>query len=106
MHPMLDTLNFKIVAVGQSAAGKTSLIYKYIRGEFRLDYNVTLGVEFYTKIQKIGAQNIQLQIWDTVHTRLLRRGRKLTGRSSEHFIGVQRQCSWCLPSIRKNLLGS
>lgn len=64
---MLPALNFKIVAVGESATGKTSLIYKYIKGEFRLDYNVTLGVEFYTKTQIINKDKIQLQIWDTVH---------------------------------------
>lgn len=78
---MFAPLNFKIVAVGESATGKTSLIYKYIKGEFRLDYNVTLGVEFYTKTQRIGADTIQLQIWDTVHVGARRRGRRRTAPS-------------------------
>jgi GTPase SAR1 family protein len=40
---------FKIVVVGHPGVGKTSLITKYINNIFKTDYNVTIGVEFYTK---------------------------------------------------------
>lgn len=37
-------LHFRIIIVGESAVGKTSLIIKYIKGIFNKNYNVSLGV--------------------------------------------------------------
>lgn len=64
---MEDQPIFKILVVGHSGVGKTSLIYQYIKGIFKLDYNVTVGVEFYTKSINQDNSSIQLQIWDTVN---------------------------------------
>jgi GTPase SAR1 family protein len=52
-----DILNFKIIVVGHqgtfssiSGVGKSSLVSRYIKGEFLDNYNVTVGVEYSTKI--------------------------------------------------------
>ena len=40
---------------------------KYIKNTFTYDYQVTTGVEFFTKTVQINEKNnIKLQIWDTV----------------------------------------
>jgi len=36
--------NFKIIVVGDSAVGKTSLIIRYVKGIFSKTYSVSLGV--------------------------------------------------------------
>jgi small GTP-binding protein len=61
-----DLITFKVVAVGHAGVGKTSLVTQYIKGVFKDDYNVTIGVEFYTKPMVVDGSKIQLQIWDTV----------------------------------------
>ena len=57
---------FKIVMVGNSAVGKTSLIRQLVSQEFFDDNQATVGVEFrpYTMKTSSGA-DIKLQIWDT-----------------------------------------
>lgn len=59
-------INFKIIVVGDRGIGKTSLIVRYVKGTFDKNYNVTVGVEFYSRIIEIQNEEIALQIWDTV----------------------------------------
>ncbi len=37
-------LNFKIIVVGNRQAGKTSLIMRFVKDIFELNYKVTVGV--------------------------------------------------------------
>lgn len=37
-------MNFRIIVVGDSGVGKTSLILKYVKGTFSKIYTVSLGV--------------------------------------------------------------
>lgn len=37
-------LSFRVIIVGDSAVGKTSLIVKYVKGIFNKTYTVSLGV--------------------------------------------------------------
>lgn len=47
--------------------GKTSLLLKYVQNRFSYDYQVTSGIEFYTKEVSVNERNsVNLQIWDTV----------------------------------------
>lgn len=47
--------------------GKSSMLVKYIKGEFSNDYNVTVGVEFNSKTVEINEKtSVMLQVWDTV----------------------------------------
>jgi Ras-related protein Rab-2A len=59
-------LSFRIIVVGDSSVGKTSLVVKYVKGIFNKNYTVSLGVEFYSKLVNVDNEEIVLQIWDTV----------------------------------------
>lgn len=57
---------FKMIIIGPIGVGKSSLLNKFIRGEFKEGYNTTLGVQFFSKTVQIdGETHIKLQIWDT-----------------------------------------
>ena len=55
---------FKVVVVGDSAVGKTSLIRRYVTGGFDVSLLPTVGVNFYTKDVKVGGETVRLVIWD------------------------------------------
>lgn len=58
---------YKIIVVGDSNVGKTSLINFYQQGNIIQEYVPTIGIEFYTKNEKVEEdKEISLQIWDTV----------------------------------------
>lgn len=68
-------ITFKVLLIGSSGkyllkkvgVGKSSLLLKYIKNTFSYDYQVTTGVEFFTKLVKINEKTtIKMQIWDTV----------------------------------------
>jgi Ras-related protein Rab-2A len=43
------------------------MLFKYIKGEFSTEYNVTVGVEFNSKTVEINEKtSVMLQVWDTV----------------------------------------
>lgn len=63
-------LSFKVIIVGHQGVGKTALAFNYVKGQFKQDYNVTVGVEFSSKTIDIEDTSIQMQIWDTVARRL------------------------------------
>ncbi|BAU02703.1 hypothetical protein LR48_Vigan10g034600 [Vigna angularis] len=56
---------FKAVLVGDSGVGKTNLISRFAKDEFRLDSKPTIGVEFAYRNIKVIDKLIKTQIWDT-----------------------------------------
>ena len=54
---------------GISGVGKSSMLIRYVKGQFSEQYNVTVGVEFATKAVEVedGKKEVKLQIWDTVN---------------------------------------
>lgn len=58
-------LTFKMIIIGDSGVGKSSLTLKATRNKFDDFYNATVGFEFYTFNVKIDDKIIKLQIWDT-----------------------------------------
>lgn len=54
----------KIGMVGDCAIGKTSLMIKYVEGNYQDDYTQTLGVNFMEKTVCIKNTNINFSIWD------------------------------------------
>ncbi|CAH8252706.1 unnamed protein product [Arabidopsis lyrata] len=56
---------FKAVLIGDSAVGKSNLLSRFSRDEFRLDSKPTIGVDFAYRNVRVGDKTIKAQIWDT-----------------------------------------
>lgn len=56
---------FKMVLIGDSAVGKSNLLSRFAKDEFRLDSKPTIGVEFAYRNVKIKDKIAKAQIWDT-----------------------------------------
>ncbi|XP_953567.1 small GTPase (Rab11) [Theileria annulata] len=57
---------FKIVLIGDSNVGKSNLLDRFVKGNFKLDSKSTIGVEFATKNVNLKNGKIaKAQIWDT-----------------------------------------
>ena len=62
---MDDNDMFKIILLGDSMVGKTSLFFQYTENFFPESFMSTIGVEYKLKIIKINNVNYTFQIWDT-----------------------------------------
>ena len=62
---MNEDVILKILIIGDTEVGKTSLLLQYTEGYFPEDFISTIGVEFKMKKLKIKDMDINLQIWDT-----------------------------------------
>ena len=58
--------HFKIVLIGDSGVGKSSIIQRYIFDQFSLNIQNTSQNSFFQKIENIDDQNVVLEIWDIV----------------------------------------
>jgi Ras-related protein Rab-11A len=57
---------FKVVVIGDSGVGKTQLLGRFTRDEFRLDSKSTIGIEFQTRTVAVApGRRVKAQIWDT-----------------------------------------
>lgn len=56
---------FKLVLIGDSSVGKSSILLRFADDKFNDNYLSTIGVDFRFKSLKIGNKNIRYQIWDT-----------------------------------------
>ena len=59
-------LTFKLVVIGASGVGKTSLRGQYISGQFSTSYRATIGADFISKTlhhPRIPGDSVTLQIW-------------------------------------------
>jgi len=55
----------KIIVIGDPAVGKTSLVKKFITGQFTKDYRSSIGTNIFTKELKLERNiDIKLQLWD------------------------------------------
>ncbi|XP_067326075.1 ras-related protein Rab-17 isoform X1 [Anolis sagrei] len=63
-HNPKDSFIFKIVLLGSSSVGKSSLAYRYVKKDFR-DSLPTVGCSFFTHILSLDNSTIKLEIWDT-----------------------------------------
>ena len=59
---------FKIILIGNSSVGKSSIIQRYIQKIFNDEYTCTIGVDFFMKTIDINDKLIKLQLWDTAGT--------------------------------------
>ncbi|OHS96230.1 Ras family protein [Tritrichomonas foetus] len=55
----------KVVFVGDSSVGKTSIISQLIYNNSAQDQGPTVGIDFFSKNITVGTETIRVQIWDT-----------------------------------------
>eukprot|EP00922_Rhytidocystis_sp_ex-Travisia-forbesii_P065327 GHVS01097069.1.p1 GENE.GHVS01097069.1~~GHVS01097069.1.p1 ORF type:complete len:211 (+),score=34.23 GHVS01097069.1:30-662(+) len=55
----------KVIILGDSGVGKTSLMNQYVNKKFTNQYKATIGADFLTKDVVIDDKQVTLQIWDT-----------------------------------------
>ncbi|KAM3143777.1 hypothetical protein pb186bvf_004053 [Paramecium bursaria] len=56
---------FKLVIIGDSGVGKSSLLLRFADDSFSDSYLTTIGVDFRFRTLPIDGKNVKLQIWDT-----------------------------------------
>ena len=57
--------NFKVIVIGDSGVGKTSITYRATKREFLEKNAPTLGFEYFPFVIKYNEKVIKLEIWDT-----------------------------------------
>jgi small GTP-binding protein len=62
------TYSLKYVVIGDSGVGKTCLLLKFTDKRFKTTHEVTIGVEYGTRVIKLENETLKLSIWDTVRT--------------------------------------
>jgi small GTP-binding protein len=57
--------SYKIVILGSSGVGKSSIVQRLVLDTFKPDQTMTCGADFYSVSIGAGDQVVKLQIWDT-----------------------------------------
>jgi len=55
----------KVIILGDSGVGKTSLMNQYVNKKFSSQYKATIGADFLTKEMQVDDRLVTMQIWDT-----------------------------------------
>jgi len=58
-------LSLKLLLLGDSAVGKTSLLMRFVDDKYSSTFISTVGVDFKSKIMPIETERVKLQVWDT-----------------------------------------
>ena len=56
---------FKIIVLGDSAVGKTSMLEQFFSGTFSCQYKPTIGTDFNTKEMMMDGTPVKMNVWDT-----------------------------------------
>jgi len=58
-------IKLQLIVMGDSEVGKTSLLYRYQDNKFSKNHLATVGIDYFTKDEKINDKTIRIKIWDT-----------------------------------------
>ena len=56
---------FKVLLIGDSSVGKTSVLLRYVDDKFNAEFQTTIGVDFKVSSFMMNGKNLKLQLWDT-----------------------------------------
>lgn len=56
---------YKLIIIGDSGVGKSCILLRGMKDEFKSEHDITIGVEFGSFSIKLNNKVIKLQIWDT-----------------------------------------
>ncbi|KAG5667268.1 hypothetical protein PVAND_015255 [Polypedilum vanderplanki] len=62
---LTSSIKLKILVIGESGVGKTSLMLRFVDDSFDANEQPTIGVDFRVKSLEIDGQRLQIQAWDT-----------------------------------------
>jgi len=64
---MVEAYDFlmKFIIIGESGTGKSCLLHHFIQNTYKEFSQHTIGVEFASRILKVGDRRVKLQLWDT-----------------------------------------
>lgn len=65
MKSRKDQKLYKIIILGESYVGKTSIARRYVNDEFDDSLFATIGIDLLKKMVKVGEEDVKLDIWDT-----------------------------------------
>jgi len=72
----------KLLMIGDTSVGKSSLIQRYVDDDFQFNWIATIGIDIRLKVVPMHGKNFKVQIWDTAGQE---RFRNIT---RSHFRGV------------------
>ena len=61
----LERINKTIVFIGNSAVGKTSILTRFTKKNYREEYIETIGANYYTRENETEYGKVQFHLWDT-----------------------------------------
>jgi len=64
-QPTQNIFQFKLVLLGDSAVGKSSLVLRFVKGQFHEYQESTIGAAFLTQTVTLDETTIKFEIWDT-----------------------------------------
>ena len=66
MHDNIFDYQFRLILIGDSTVGKSSLLRYFTEGCFQDSCEPTMGVDFYARLVDIKpGVRVKLQLWDT-----------------------------------------
>ena len=78
----------KIITLGESSVGKTSILAKYVDDIFDINMISTLGVDFKRKTEIIDNKQINIKVWDTAGQECFRNIQKIYYHNTEGVLLV------------------
>jgi len=63
--PQTKVCQFKLVLLGESAVGKSSLVLRFVKGQFHEFQESTIGASFLTQTVCLDDTTVKFEIWDT-----------------------------------------
>ena len=57
-----------MMVIGDPYSGKSNLLLRYIKNEFKLKSKVAIGIEFELKEFYVGSHLIRVKIWDSAQS--------------------------------------
>ncbi|NXC67668.1 RAB17 protein, partial [Anhinga anhinga] len=64
LEEICPTYIYKVVLLGSTSVGKSSLAYRYVKNDFK-ESLPTVGCSFFTQTLNLGVATVKLEIWDT-----------------------------------------
>eukprot|EP00292_Cryptomonas_paramecium_P022923 CAMPEP_0113709856 /NCGR_PEP_ID=MMETSP0038_2-20120614/29817_1 /TAXON_ID=2898 /ORGANISM="Cryptomonas paramecium" /LENGTH=188 /DNA_ID=CAMNT_0000635815 /DNA_START=46 /DNA_END=608 /DNA_ORIENTATION=+ /assembly_acc=CAM_ASM_000170 len=61
----MAAVKLKVVLLGESSVGKSSLVLRFVRGDFVENSMPTVGAAFLTQTLHVEGRTLKLEIWDT-----------------------------------------